>query len=83
MQACRAGGWLAYRPDWYGNLVQASTQEWARPHLLTSGRISADQLSQRYSWLDESGKPTRTDQTDYSQEKYCHLPPAEPDEADL
>ena len=82
MQACRAGGWLAYRPDWHGNLVQAGTQEWAKQHLMTSGRIAATQLVDRLTWLDESGKPKMFDRTDYSEQQYCHNPGTEPDESD-
>jgi hypothetical protein len=82
LQACRSGGWLAYRPDWHGNLVPAGLQEWAKPHLLTSGRIDASQIAERLSWLDQSGKPMRPDQTDYSKPQYCHHPSILPDETD-
>jgi len=82
LQACRAGGWLAYRPDWLGKLVRADTQEWAKQHLMTSGRIAATQLVDRLAWLDESGKPKMFDRTDYSEQQYCHNPGTEPDESD-
>ena len=71
-----------YRPDWVGNLGKAGLQDWAKPHLMTSGRIDASQLVDRLTWLDQSGKPTRPDQTDYSEKQYCHNPGTEPDETD-
>ena len=80
--ACRAGGWLAYRPDWLGKLVPAGSQEWAKHHLLTSGRIAATQFVDRLTWLDQSGKPKMFDRTDYSEQQYCHNPGTEPDESD-
>ena len=81
LQSARAGGWLAYRPDGDGKLLHADRQDWAKAHLETAGRVSAEQLGPRYDWLGEGGKPVRTDQTDHSKEQ--HLPPVEPDDGDL
>ena len=52
LQAARAGGWLAYRPDPEGKLLRADTEKWAQVHLQSAGRVSAAQLKPRYDWLD-------------------------------
>ena len=57
LQACRAGGWLAYRPDSSGKLQKADTEVWAQVHPQAAGRVSAAQLANRYDWLDADGKP--------------------------
>ena len=82
-QAARAGGWLAYRPDSQGNLARADRQVWAQIHLETGGRVSAAQLQPRYNWLDQTGKPVRQDNTDFSAEQHQHLPPVQPEAEDL
>jgi len=57
LQAARACGWLAYRPGATGKLTPAGQESWAAVHLQAAGRVSADQLADRYSWLDATGKP--------------------------
>ncbi len=57
MQACRAGGWFAYRPDETGRHIRADEQDWAKLHLQAAGRVSSQQLANRYNWLDSTGKP--------------------------
>ena len=42
LAACRAGGWLAYRPDAGGSLRRADEEAWAQAHLETAGRVYAD-----------------------------------------
>jgi hypothetical protein len=41
LQACRAGGWLAYRPDKSGKLRKAEEETWAKLHPQAGGRVSA------------------------------------------
>ena len=66
LQACRAGGWFAYRPDETGDLHRADRQEWAQAHPQAAGRVSVAQLAGRYDWLDEQGKP-QIQQPDWAQ----------------
>ena len=57
LQACRAGGWFAYRPDHKGRLQPAEHQAWAQLHPQAAGRVAASQLTDRMNWLDDNGKP--------------------------
>ena len=57
LQAARACGWLAYRPDDVGRLLPADRELWAQVHSQVAGRISLEQLADRFSWLGEAGKP--------------------------
>ena len=57
LQAARACGWLAYRPDEAGRLLPADRELWAQVHSQVAGRISKEQLADRFSWLDVDGKP--------------------------
>ena len=57
LQAARACGWLAYRPDAEGRMLPADRETWAQVHSQVAGRITAEQLEPRFSWLDEAGKP--------------------------
>ncbi len=59
VQAVRAGGWFAWRPDSEGQLQRADKELWAQVHLKAAGRVSATQLRDRYNWLDSTGKPDR------------------------
>ena len=58
LQAARSGGWLAYRPDQTGRLQHADRELWAQCHPDCGGRVTKDQLSRRFDWLDSTGKPT-------------------------
>ena len=58
LQAARSGGWLAYRPDATGGMQRADLEEWAQTHVQAAGRVDEQHLADRYSWLDETGKPT-------------------------
>ena len=75
LQACRAGGWFAYRPDETGALQRADRQEWAQAHPQAAGRVSVAQLADRFDWLDEQGKP-QMQQADWAkkQEETSDLP---------
>ena len=60
LKACRATGWLAYRPTAHSpTLVQTvEDQQWAKTFPMGAGRITQHQLKNRFSWLDpETGKP--------------------------
>ena len=57
LQAARACGWLAYRPDEAGRLLPADREPWAQVHSLVAGRITQEQLADRFIWLDEAGQP--------------------------
>ena len=57
LQSARACGWLAYRPDAAGRLLPADRELWAKVHSQEAGRITPDQLADRFSWLDDAGKP--------------------------
>ena len=57
LQSARACGWLAYRPDEAGRLLPADRELWAQVHSQVAGRISKEQLADRFSWLDVDGKP--------------------------
>ncbi len=59
LQAARAGGWFAWRPDSTGQLQRADKDLWAQVHSEAAGRVSAEQLRDRYNWLDSAGKPDR------------------------
>ncbi len=59
LQAARAGGWFAWRPDSAGKLERADKQLWAQVHPEAAGSVSAEQLRERYDWLDSTGKPDR------------------------
>ena len=49
LQAARACGWLAYRPDEAGRLLPADRELWAQVHSQVDGRISKEQLADRFS----------------------------------
>ena len=54
-----AGGAVAgRRPGADGSLHRTDEEEWAQGFAVAAGRVSSDQLQDRYSWLDENGKPT-------------------------
>ena len=57
LQACRAGGWFAYRPNSAGKLLPADREVWAQAHVQAAGRVAAHQLAERFDWLDAAGKP--------------------------
>ena len=54
LQACRAGGWFAYRPDATGQLRRADAETWAQVHQQAAGRVSAEQLSNCSDWQNEA-----------------------------
>ena len=57
LQVARCCGWLAFRPDQEGRMLRADRESWAQVHVQVGGRVSAAHLVDRYSWLDENGKP--------------------------
>ena len=56
-----ACGWLAWRPDNEGNLVNVHTQTWCKPFPLTSSRMGEEMVANRFKFLDKDGKPTIED----------------------
>ena len=52
-----ACGWLAWRPDNEGKLVNVHTQTWCKPFPLTSSRMGEEMIANRFKFLDEGDKP--------------------------
>ena len=83
LQACRAGGWFAYRPGPDGNPTRCSEQDWAKPHSDCAGRLPQSLLDTRYTWLDDAGKPTLSFSELPAWHKDGKVVPDKPAEADL
>ena len=56
LRGARAGGWLHWRPDQSGRLIQASTQPWTADLPEGSSKLSSWHLAGRSSWV-EDGQP--------------------------
>ena len=59
LREARAGGWLAYRPAAGGRMERADRQKWAQlRHREISAQLSHQYRVNRYTWLDERGRPS-------------------------
>ena len=58
LQACFQTGWLAWRPDSTGKLVNTTEQTWNSHWKVGCGRLRPAQLTDRWTWLDKTGYPT-------------------------
>ena len=65
VKGMRTSGMFAWRPDLeQQKLVRADEQEWAKEFPLgEGGKVEAEWMEERYSWLDKDGKPIKPDWT--------------------
>lgn len=57
LRACRAGGWMHWRPNSQGKLEKVDQQAWAAELAEGTSKLSQDLLANRSSWVSE-GQPT-------------------------
>ncbi|CAK9051984.1 unnamed protein product, partial [Durusdinium trenchii] len=75
LRVARACGWLHYRPDGAGNLVEAGRQPWAKDFPEGHSKLGPELLAQRGSFVRE-GKPVPLEKREEGQEEEGELQPA-------
>ena len=75
LRVARACGWLHYRPDRAGNLVEAGRQPWAKDFPEGHSKLGPELLAQRGSFVQE-GKPVPLEKREEGREEEGERQPA-------